>query len=239
VLESHTEAVSTVQPPFPAIIPLEASTEPARRVRFYNRVRITSGVGHTGRPKSDSPKQEGSQTSLQDGYVGNNGNTIDIPPRRDALHHSADSSTSASYSSSISAPLRSSTEFPPKPASARFAGRRGKPLSNVLGSQDANSWLHALAVERRERKNKRMSRAHDETSPLLEANGTAAARIASPDVPQSMQENGHKPDDDDSIDDDWPWKLFTLYVKYPCYRAWTCPDSPTVLGVSAFCTLLL
>ena len=204
-----------MQPPFPVIIPLEANTEPARRVRFYNRVRITSGVGHTGKPKSDSPKQQSSQDSLQD--AGNHGNTIDIPPRRDALHHSADSSTSASYSSSISAPLRSSTELPPGPASARFAGRRRKPLSNVLGSQDASSWLHALAIERRERKNKRTSRTHDETAPLLEANGTAAARAASLDVPQSMQESGHKPDDDDSIDDDWPWKLFTLYVRYPCY----------------------
>jgi hypothetical protein len=232
VLESHTEAVS-VQPPSPTIIPLETNTEPARKVRFYNRVRITSGVGHTGKPKSDSPKQEGSQDSLHDGYTGSHRNTIDIPPLRDALRHSADSSTSASYSSSISAPLRSSTELPPKPASARFAGRRGIPLSNVLGSQDANSWLHALAVERRERKNKRVSRAQDETSPLLEANGTATARVATPDVPQSMQENGHKPVDD------WPWKIFTLYVRYPCYRAWTCPDSPTVLGVSDFCTLLL
>jgi hypothetical protein len=220
VLESPIDVVS-MQPP-------EADTEPTRRVHFYNRVRITSGVGHTGKPRLDSPKQEGSQDSLQ-------ADSIDIPPRHDTSLPSEGSSTSASYSSSISAPLRSSTELPPRAASARFTGRRRKPLNNVLGSQDTNSWLHSLAIERRDRKNKRISLAN-EISPLLQVDGTPTTCITSPGVQQTTQENGHKPDDNE-----WPWKLFTLYVSTRLYghRIWAYSDSLKVLGISDFSNLLL
>jgi len=213
-LKFPTEAVS-LPPSSPTATPPEGDMEPVRKVRFYNRVRITSGVGHAGRPKTHSLVKEDSQDALRDSNTTDHGSPIDIPPRRDAPRQSEDSSASASYSSSISAPLRSSTELPPRATSARSSGKKAEPLSDVLGSQGSSSWLHALAVERRERKKRRVAEALDETSPLLQVDGILRANSVGNDLGRAMRENGQKLDEDPT--DDWPWKLFSPYVSTLVY----------------------
>ncbi|KIM19945.1 hypothetical protein M408DRAFT_18978 [Serendipita vermifera MAFF 305830] len=207
-IESQQEA-EELQPepssahPSPPSTTTEIEPEAPRKVHFHGRVRITSGVGHGGRGKSDWIRKEGSQASLEDGNGAGHVSPIDMPPRRDPTNQ--DSSTSASYSSSISAPLRSSTELPPRPTSVRVSSKRRKPLSNVLGSQEADTWLHTLAEQRRERKMKRMAQAMDERSPLL----TQAQRSG---MTNANNQNAHtaRETDGQPVEDDWPWKLLTL-----------------------------
>lgn len=174
------------------------TTKPSRTVRFYDRVRITSGVGHSNRQRSPtknqptSPKEDDPSRTL----------AIDI---EQPILKTADSSASGSYSSSISAPLRSSTELPPGGSLSRVMRKR-MPLSNMLDSQETNAWLRSLAVERRTRRRKRNTPI-DERTPLLQSSSPSRQR----DEANGQFIPSSKPDPD-VIYGRWPWRIFSIYV---------------------------
>ncbi|CAG7847271.1 SubName: Full=Uncharacterized protein {ECO:0000313/EMBL:CCA69418.1} [Serendipita indica DSM 11827] len=145
---------------------MEEEQKRPRTVRFYSRVRITSGVGHFLRSKSS--QRDRSNSPMEDGgdAISAPHTPIDVPDQR-TPYRSLNSSASASYSSSISAPLRSSSEHPPRSSSVRLAKKFRAPLSDLLDATDTNAWLQSLTNERRKRNKKRRSNGVDERSPLL------------------------------------------------------------------------
>ncbi|KAG8798161.1 hypothetical protein FRC16_007808 [Serendipita sp. 398] len=174
-----------------------------RTVRFYSRVRITSGVGHSGRSRSAHGEHTLNTGEDREGERIRSSSAVDIVrPIDESPYRSTNASTSTSYSSSISAPLRSSSELPPRPP----ANHR-KPLSNILDSSDANVWLQSLTTERRKRRKRRHRDGVDERSPLLQRPG-----ILRHDPNEAhISVNGHNKSDRFSEDSTGLWKYFTLY----------------------------
>jgi hypothetical protein len=202
-------ATPTVIPPTPvdnagglkeASNGLDAS-KPPRTVRFYDRVRITSGVGHSNRTRS--PTKTHSVHSQESDTEHAHPVDIDEPsPLR-----SGDSSASESYSSSISAPLRSSTDLPPRGSLSRMVRKR-TPLSNMLDTTETNAWLRSLAVERRNRRRAR-SIPTDETTPLLQPVSPRRQREGSDGRSTRMSSSKS---DTNAAYGRWPWRIFNLYV---------------------------
>jgi len=191
-------ATPTVIPPTP-VDEVDAS-KPARTVRFHNRVRITSGVGHSNRTRS--PTQTHSVHSQESDTEHAGPIDIDEPsPLR-----SGDSSASESCSSSISAPLRSSTDIPPRGSLSKMVRKR-TPLSNMLDTNEANAWLRSMAVERRNRRRAR-SLQTDETTPLLRP--VSPARQSQDSNDHSTPLSNNKPDPN-ATHGRWPWRIFSLY----------------------------
>ncbi|PVG00701.1 hypothetical protein CPB86DRAFT_782240 [Serendipita vermifera] len=179
-----------------------------RTIRFNSRVRITSGVGHSGRTKSPQKKDASDINDPRVEGIFGGSEALDIESRpTNGLNRSANSSLSGSYSSSISAPLRSSSDVPPKVSSARISSKHRKPLSNVLDSQDASAWLRRMELERRSRRRTR-GRADNETTPLLGAHQSPPEDSADADYDLP---NGHNHKYDSESQDGWSWKMFSIY----------------------------
>jgi hypothetical protein len=182
-----------------------------RTIRFNSRVRITSGVGHSGRTRSPQKKDARDIDDPRGEDSSRRSEAIDIEPRSaNTLNPSANSSLSGSYSSSISAPLRSSSDVPPKVSSARTPGKNRKPLSDVLDSQDANAWLRSMEIERRKRR-RTQNRRDNETTPLLGTGQSPSedSTDADHDLP-----NGHTPKYNTESQSGWSWKMFSIYVSF-------------------------
>lgn len=221
VQNDTTDAGETLDPPLRP-----------RTVRFYSRVRITSGVGH-----STKSHHKHSSTRSTDAS-GGRPSRIRRPP---STGHSGDSSASGSYSSSISAPLRSSTELPPRMQSVRQSSKQRKALSEVLDTRDTASWLHALAVERRDRRDSKIRRSNDERTALLSQ--PSGRRSITPVEDQEQEEALLAADvrktEADVLFGKWPWRLFSLYVSCKLFRDGVLLTTHSVLGVTACSTVLL
>ena len=218
-------------------------------IRFFSRVRITSGVGRSRSPRcanrdsstpADPPLRRLSDVSQRSG----NG----------PGSHSATSSLSGS--SSISAPLRASSSAPPRIAAVRHNNKIGRQavfkqqrtrasLSQVLDPSSTNEWLKSLAAHDRQRHAAKKGRTWDETlnqrremeRRRKQMRGTSALPAWAPDT------------DDDSWDEEaeraaaealrkteadvlygrWPWRLFNFYVGVPWFFS-ACSNSTFSIG---------
>lgn len=200
--------------------------KPSRSVRFYNRVRITSGIGHGHRQKSPS-KDRHSHSHLTDNPVDSNQTNASTGSRTDNSGETqrfrlspsppvdiplplstgtADSSASNSYSSSISAPLRPSSDLPPNLG----YGRR-LPISNVLDTTETNEWLRWVETERRERRKKR--KRDLPTNDTEEINERTALLRGRERRERETSEEEEAAERRRHIS--WPWRAFSLYVRRP------------------------
>lgn len=183
------------------IAPDEQPPKRPRAVRFYSRVRITSGVGHsTKSPHKSTSTHSNEQLSA----------SIRVPSRRPSSSTES-SSASGSYSSSISAPLRTSSELPPRIQSVRLkASKVRRPISDIVDTQETVSWLHSLAVERRGRREAKKKRIVDERSALLPPNNQNTDEEEEITPAKTERDSQFGP---------WPWRIFSLYVSQQAYHA--------------------
>ena len=215
-------------------------------VRFFSRVRITSGVG-----RSRSPRYANRDSSTP----------ADPAPRRlsDVSQRSGNGpgshsvASSLSDSSSISAPLRASSSAPPRIAAIRHNNKMGRQavfkqqrtrasLSQVLDPSSTNEWFNSVAAHDRQRHATKKGRTWDETLSQRremerrrkQMRGTSALPAWAPIIDDDSEDQDEEAEraaaealrktEADVLYGRWPWRLFSFYVSVPWFFA-ACSNS--------------
>ena len=206
-------------------------------IRFFSRVRITSGVG-----RSRSPRRANRDTSIPVDPVPQR--LSDVPQRSRNGSRSHSVASSLSDSSSISAPLRASSSAPPRIATTRHSNKVGRQavfkqqrtrasLSQVLDPSSANEWLKTVAAQDRQRHAAKKGRTWDETLSQRremerrrdQMRGTSALPAWSPIIDDDSEDEeaeraaaeALRKTEADVLYGRWPWRLFNFYVSVPWF----------------------
>jgi hypothetical protein len=218
-----------------SIPPSETGPRP-KVIRFFSRVRITSGVG-----RSRSPRR-GNRDSSALADPGKSARRLSDASQRsgnDSGSHSR--ASSISDSSSFSAPLRTSSSAPPRIAAIRYSSKLGRQavvkqqrprasLPQILDPSSTNEWLKSVAVQDRPRYATKKGRTWDETLIQRSAmerrrkqmRGASALPNWAPildddseDEAESTPAEALRKTEADVLYGSWPWRLFSIYVSVP------------------------
>lgn len=237
------------------IPPREKSPRP-KAIRFFSRVRITSGVG-----RSRSPRRANRDETPTD-LAPSARRLSDASQKSGNGSGSRSRASSISDSSSISVSLRASSAAPARIAAIRHNNKLGRQavikqqrarasLSQVLDPSSTSEWLRSVAVQDRHRHAAKKGRTWDETLSQRRAmeNRRKQVRDASAlpawvpiidgDSDDGDEEAGRtaaealRKTEADVLYGRWPWRLFRFYVSVPSILLPALTRLP-VLGIAVF-----
>ena len=235
-------------------VPLSDKGPRPKAIRFFSRVRVTSGVG---RSKSPRPPQ-GDSSILANSAISAR-RLSDVSQRSGNSSGSHSRASSISDSSSFSAPLRAASSAAPRMASIRYNSRPGRQavikqqrprasLSQVLDPNNANEWLMATAVQDQQRHAAKKGRTWDKTlsqrremerrrKRMRDAPGLPAwAPIIDYDSEDEVERTAAealRKTEADVLYGHWPWRLFNFYVSAPWFSLLALTRL-SVLGIAVF-----
>jgi len=238
-------------------IPLSDKGPRPKVIRFFSRVRVTSGVG-----RGRSPRSPHGDSSIPANTALSARRLSDVSQRSGNSSGSRSRASSISDSSSFSAPLRAASSVAPRMAAIRHnskaskAGRQAvikqqRPrasLSQVLDPNSTNEWLISAAVQDQQRHAAKKGRTWDKT--LSQRREMERRRRRMIDAPEL---SAWAPILDDDSDDEveraaaealrkteadvlygrWPWRLFNFYVSAPWFSLLALTRL-SVLGIAVF-----
>jgi len=253
----ETDLTAENTEPESSIPPSDKGPRP-KVIRFFSRVRITSGVG-----RSRSPRRANRDSSIP--VEGN----LSARRRSDASQRSGNGSrshsmaSSISDSSSISAPLRGSSSAPPRIAAVRHNSKLGRQavfkqqrtrasLSQVLDPSSTDEWLRSVTVQERQRHAAKKGRTWDETVSQRremerrrkQTRGTSALPAWAPLIGDDSEDEeaegaaaeALRKTEADVLYGRWPWRLFNFYVSVPLFSLLALTHL-SVLGIDVFDTV--
>ena len=244
----------------------ESSIPPSQKgprpkvIRFFSRVRITSGVG-----RNKSPRRASRDSSTLADAAPLARRLSDASQRSGNGSISRSRASSISDSSSFSAPLRASSSAPPRLASTRQNSKLGRQamvkqqrpraaLSQVLDPSSTNEWLKSVALQDRQRHAAKKSQTWDETLSQRSAmdrrreqmRGSSALPAWAPIIHDDSEDEeanstsaeALRKTEADVLYGRWPWRLFSFYVSIP-WISLLGLTRLSVLGVDVFDTVQL
>lgn len=235
-------------------IPLNNDKGPRpKAIRFFSRVRVTSGVG---RGRSPRPHRDSS-------IPGNPGPSArrlsDVSQRSRNSSGSRSRASSISDSSSFSAPLRAPSSVAPRIAAIRHISKAGRQavikqqrqrasLSQVLDPNSTNEWPKLAAVQDQRRHAAKKDRTWDETlnqrremerqrrrirdAPALPAWAPIIDDDSEDEAERTAAEALRKTEAD-VLYGRWPWRLLNFYVSAPWFSLLALTQLP-VFGIAVF-----
>lgn len=217
-------------------IPLSDKGPRPKVIRFFSRVRVTSGVGRGKSPRSphgDSPIPANPALSAR--------RLSDVSQRSGNSSGSRSRASSISDSSSFSAPLRAASSAAPRMAAIRHNSKAGRQavikqqrprasLSQVLDPNSTDEWLMSDAVQDQQPHAAKKGRTWDKTlsqrremerqrrgvrdAPELSAWARILDEDSDDEVERAAAEALRKTEAD-VLYGRWPWRLFNYYVSAP------------------------
>jgi hypothetical protein len=235
-------------------IPLSNKGPRPKAIRFFSRVRITSGVG-----RGRSPRRIHRDSSIPVDPAPSARRLSEVSQRSGNSSGSRSRASSLSDSSSFSAPLRAASSAAPRIAAIRHNSKMGRQavikqqqlrasLSQVLDPNSTNEWLKAVAVQDQQRHTAKKSRTWDETlsqrremerrrkrmrdAPALSAWAPLIDDNSEDEVERTAAEALRKTEVD-VLYGRWPWRLFSLYVSV-LWSSLLALTRLSVLGIAVF-----
>lgn len=235
-------------------IPFSDKRPRPKVIRFFSRVRVTSGVG-----RSKSPRPPLGDSSIPTNPTRSARRLSDVSQRSGNSSGSRSRASSISDSSSFSAPLRAASSTAPRIASIRPNSRPGRQavikqqrlrasLSQVLDPNSPNEWLMATAVQDQQRHAAKKGRTWDKTlsqrremerrrrrmrdAPELSA-WAPMIDYNSEDEVERIAAEALRKTEADVLYGNWPWRLFNFYVSAPSFSLLALTRF-SVLGIAVF-----
>ena len=235
-------------------IPLSDKGPRPKVIRFFSRVRVTSGVG-----RSRSPRPPFGDSLLPENPTRSARRLSDVSQRSGNSSGSRSRASSISDSSSFSAPLRAASSTAPRITSIRHNSRPGMQavikqqrlrasLTQVLDPNSSNEWLMATAVQDQQRNAAKKGRNWDKTlSQRREMERRRRIMRDAPELPAWAPMTDYSSEDEveriaaealrkteaDVLYGHWPWRLFSFYVSAPSFSLLALTRF-SVLGIAVF-----
>ena len=235
-------------------IPLNDKGPRPKVIRFFSRVRVTSGVG-----RGRSPRSPHGDSLIPANPALSARRLSDVSQRSGNSSGSRSRASSISDSSSFSAPLRAASSAAPRMAAVRHNSKAGRQavikqqrprvsLSQVLDPNSTDEWLMSGAVQDQQRHAVKKGRTWDKTltqrremerqrrrvrdSPELSSWAPILDEDSDNEVERAAAEALRKTETD-VLYGRWPWRLFNYYVSTPWFSLLALTRL-SVLGVAVF-----
>jgi hypothetical protein len=215
-------------------IPLNDKGSRPKVIRFFSRVRVTSGVG-----RGRSPRRPHRDPSTPANPGPSARRLSDVSQRSGNSSRSRSRASSISDSSSFSAPLRAPSSVAPRIAAIRHNSKAGRQavikqqrhrasLSQFLDQNGTNEYLKSAAVQEtwdetlNQRREMERRRRQMRDAPVLSAWAPILDDDSEDEVERNPEEALRKTEAD-VLYGRWPWRLFSFYVSAP-WISWLAPD---------------
>jgi len=232
-------------------IPLNDKGPRPKAIRFFSRVRVTSGVG-----RGRSPRRPHRDPSIPANPGPSARRLSDVSQKSGNSSGSHSSASSISESSSFSAPLRAASSVAPRIAAIRYNNNNNKAgrqavikqqrhrvsLSQILDPNGTNEWPESAAVQDQRRPAAKKDRTWDETlnqrseverrwrqmrdAPALSAWAPIIDDDSEDEAERTVAEALRKTEAD-VLYGRWPWRLFSFYVSAPWFSPLALPKQPS------------